>query len=141
MLGWQVEKSNRHQDIDEHWDFKLTKNSTTYLVDVKAMKRLSRQDPSTQANFHYVEITNVKGKPGWLYGQADFFAFEVPEGFMLIAAEDLKRFIDQSVDKTLFASKAKNAYKKVFQRPGRADLITLVTTQDLKEIVTYVWYC
>ena len=60
--------SNDNEDIHEHWDFKLESK-----FDVKDVKKINRNDISTNEFYHIVEIKNVNGELGWLYGDANFF--------------------------------------------------------------------
>ena len=42
--GWTYRKANYNQDTKEHWDYALTKETTTHLVDFKSMKKINIQD-------------------------------------------------------------------------------------------------
>lgn len=120
----KVNFSTKEQDIHEHWDVSLTMQ-----IDVKAMKKKHRSDATTNENIHYVELKNVLGNPGWLYGEAHYFAFEIEEYWILVDKIRLQEFI-----KVKCASKEwsdiPNFYK-LTQRKTRQDIITLVKTIDL----------
>ena len=77
----------------------------------------------------YIEIKNVNGDKGWLYGQADYFAFELDDYWVLVKNTVLRDFI---ADKC----KAKEICErpelyKLYTRNGRMDMVTLVKTIDL----------
>lgn len=85
----------------------------------------------------WVEIKNVNGDLGWLYGKADFFAFELYElgGFACVDANDLRDFVAKNVRKE-YTSKS-NAYLKLYRRQNRMDTITKITICDLKSLDSF----
>jgi hypothetical protein len=120
----KVEYSTKDQDIYEHWDVKMS-----IKVDVKAMKKINRSDEESNENIHYVELKNVHGNNGWLYGDADYFAFETEDYFVMVSKVKLQEFI---------ANKCRNKQLcdspelyKLYTRKDRMDVITLVKTIDL----------
>lgn len=120
----KVNFSTKEQDIHEHWDV-----SITMQIDVKAMKKKHRGDETTNENIHYVELKNVLGNPGWLYGEAHYFAFEIEEYWILVDKIRLQEFI-----KVKCASKEWSDipdFYKLTQRKTRQDIFTLVKTIDL----------
>ena len=65
---------------------------------------------------------------GWVYGKADFFSFEIQNYWVVVAKQDLQSFIAENIVKeyttypTLY---------KLYNRKGREDIITMVTSYDL----------
>ena len=113
----KVNFSTKEQDMHEHWDV-----SITMQIDVKAIKK-------DNENIHYVELKNVLGNPGWLYGEAHYFAFEIEEYWILVDKIRLQEFI-----KVKCAAKEWSqipSFYKLTQRRERQDIITLVKTMDL----------
>lgn len=116
--------STKEQDMHEHWDVSLTMQ-----IDVKAMKKKDRKDATTNENIHYVELKNVLGNPGWLYGEAHYFAFELEDYWLMVDKIRLQEFIkDKCAAKEW--SEIPDFYK-LTQRKTRQDIITLVKTIDL----------
>ena len=67
------------------------------------------------------------GKTGWLYGDADGFAFETKDYWIEVKKEDLQEMIhDKCIDKV----KGWDFYE-LATRPGAKDLFTKVKTIDL----------
>jgi hypothetical protein len=123
-LFTNVTPSTKEQDIYEHWDLKLTTN-----IDVKAIKKENRGDVVYNENFHWIELKNVRGKLGWLYGEADFFAFETNDYWVLVEKLKLQDFIKtKMVGKEV--GKIKDPYE-LYQRDGQKDVIVKVKTIDL----------
>lgn len=73
----QVSKATTDQDMYEHWDISLlpTGRDTTYLYDVKS--------PTNFPGFVWLELMNVNGNAGSLYGKADYMAFHLPDKFLI----------------------------------------------------------
>lgn len=81
-------KSTREQDMREHFDYVVfkrnkerawierpenaTNKKTCNYVEVKNEKRLNDKI--------LVELTNVRGDIGWLYGKANYIAYQKPSG-------------------------------------------------------------
>lgn len=127
-----IEFSTNEEDMVDHVDLKVI-----FKIDVKGLKKVKR-DPNLEPNehFHWVELKNVKGKPGWLYGKAHFFAFELKEYWIVVAKEDLQKFIaEKCKDKIKTTSPA---LYKIYGRPPQKDKITLVTSYDLCYLSTRI---
>ena len=72
-----ITEATEYEDIYGHWDLEVT-DSDSFIgkVDVKALKKRRRSDPSVDDSIHGVELQNVNGDAGWLFGLADNIAFE-----------------------------------------------------------------
>ena len=115
IVDWPTEK----EDIKEHWDVKIGGKK----IDVKAIKK-------SDENIHFIEFRNVQGKKGWLYGDADGFAFETEDYWIEVKKMDLQDFIHKKcIDKNI----GWGLYE-MGSRPGAKDLITKVKTIDLCHI-------
>jgi hypothetical protein len=121
--------ATKEQDIKEHWDIKVLLDEKEVKIDVKSIKKLNRYDVVYNENFHWVELKNVNGDHGWLYGDSDLIAFEIEEYFILVGRLKLKKFIESKV-KDQEITNSKTIYTK-YQRKGRKDIIVLVKTIDL----------
>lgn len=112
------EPSSKEDNINRHIDYRFRGSS----VDVKG---------NNEPREIWVEIKNVRGDKGWLYGDADWIAFDMPEvqGFMCVSREELKEFIEGNVTKR-YVSK-KDSYLKLYQRKDRKDVITKIVITDL----------
>jgi hypothetical protein len=130
QLG-EVAPSTTEQDINEHWDVKLD-----IKFDVKAVKKVNRSDGETDETIHWVELINVRGNRGWLYGEADYFAFELDDYWVIVNKQILQTFIAKKC-----AKKEKSdtpALYKIYNRKDRLDAITLVKTIDLMYLAEQV---
>jgi hypothetical protein len=127
FIGEKIYFSSIENDIHNHWDVKISNKK----YDVKGLKKIKRSDISTNQFWHWIEIKNVNGDLGWLYGEADYFAFELNEYWMVINRCVLQNFIKQNVIKEYTN---KNEPYKLKKRNGRKDVITLVSSYDLWNI-------
>lgn len=137
--GWKVSASSKEQNIDEHWDYLIEKEDQIFKVEVKAEKRLQRADEAQQEKFIWVEIRNVRGKVGWLFGKADLIAFEKEKTFFFVKRLDLLAIINQKVNLVARVKSAKDALYKIYTREGRKDKVTLLPAQDIESIKFMEW--
>ena len=111
-----IEFSTEQEDIKQHWDVSIN----GVKIDVKAIKK-------DNENIHFVEFKNVLCNKGWLYGDADGFAFETKDYWIEVSKEDLQEMVhDKCIDKV----KGWDFYE-LSSRPGAKDLFTKVKTLDL----------
>lgn len=123
----QTSHATEAEDINEHWDIKLETK-----FDVKAVKRVNRHDDDTNENIHWVELKNVRGNVGWLYGEADYFAFETDDYWVIVEKLALQGFMKKKLKDRVYCEKPE--LYKLYRRKGRQDLVTLVKTIDLMVI-------
>lgn len=125
-----VSHSTESENMREHWDLKLE-----LKFDVKAIKKINRQDEQTNENIHWAEIFNVNGKKGWVYsGEPNlYFAFETDDYWIIVPKKDLQDLIKKKCKKE-YVSYAKDALYKLYKRKGRNDILTMVKTIDLMRI-------
>jgi hypothetical protein len=117
------------QDINEHWDVSID----GVKFDIKALKKVSRSDDEVNPEIHWVEIENVHGKPGWLYGMADYIAFETNISWLIVKRQTLSELINNKLE---LAITTEPKQYKMYRRWGRYDVITIVPTEDLRKIKT-----
>lgn len=111
------------EDQLEHWDIKFETK-----IDVKGLKKITRSNDETNEHIHWLEIKGITSKPGWCYGDANFFVFELKSYWIVVSKEDIQKFIKDNVIKE-FTEKP-NLYK-LYRRQGRLDVLTMVTSYDL----------
>lgn len=123
IFGDKVSFSTESQDINEHWDLKVT-----FKVDVKGLKKRLRSDDAPDESIHWVELKNVNGDNGWLYGEADYFAFETEDYWVMVEKNKLQQLIDKKLVRDLTIIPIPY---RLYGRKGRNDELTLVKTIDL----------
>jgi Holliday junction resolvase len=91
----------READFKEqrsHIDLIATLNNKTLKYDVKARKKVSRQDNNYQDELVWLELINVAGNVGWLLGAADYIVFEREKDFVIVNREKLFEFVKVTCD-------------------------------------------
>ncbi len=127
-IGYQVKKATAKEDIYDHIDYWVLRREKWYGVDVKGNRH-----PETI----WVEFKNVRGNEGWLNGKATFIAFDIAEegGFTLVLREELVDWCALNIENTFVPKN--EAYKKLYQREGREDVLTKIHLTDLKELKSF----
>lgn len=134
QLGKKCQESSRHENMVEHWDFLVDEVDR---IEVKSRKRKNRRDDSVDDSIIFVEFLNVRGNMGWLYGKADFLAFENPEGFIVVSREDLAKLAESLVSSE-FAS-YQTLYKSYRRRSRPDEHVGLIKYSDLLTINHEIW--
>lgn len=122
FIGYDCIPSNKSDNIKEHIDFIINRNGEYLGVDVKGLNK---------ADCIWVELRNVQGKPGWIYGGADYIAFDMVDmkGFAIVSRSELAEQVSR-VTKAEFVSK-NEAKHKLYTREGRYDVITQMVWNDV----------
>lgn len=136
---WKVSASTQTENIDEHWDFLIEKGEHQYKVEVKSRKRINRKDEGGQNDFVWVELQNVRGKVGWLFGRADLIAFEKRDTFIFVKRLDLLALVNKKVNLVAKVRDPKDALYKIYRRDGRKDKLTLLLFSDIESILFFDW--
>ena len=138
--GWQVSDSSKDENINEHWDFRIVKDELDFRVEVKAAKRIHRNDRGVQFEYTWVEIHGVRPKDtGWLFGKADLITFEKETSFIFIKRLDLLAVVNKKVNLVAKVSDPRDALYKIYMREKRKDKLTLLPSNDIEEIKFMEW--
>lgn len=131
------------QDRIEHWDVIITyPNGNSYKIEVKGLKRVNRNDNNQQSEWICIEIKGITGYPGWIYGKADYIAFETENGFMLINRVKLVDYVENTVDilsEPLLSPRENKKLYTLYRRFGRKDKFIYFKKTDLEDIHNTVW--
>jgi len=131
--GFEVYRTRAAMNMVDHIDFQ-----GQWTVDVKTMKRISRQDAKPNDTWIWIELKGHKGK-GWLYGtKATFIAFELKTGWLWVRPCHLIALVEDIVDHTKWVDEPYEAKYKMYSRKGKNDIISLIETKEIKKVGT-VW--
>lgn len=131
-LGFEVKKASRKEDMHKHIDYWLLYTDRKHAVDVKG---------NNLPDEIWCEFKNVRGNPGWMYGNAHIIAFDMPEegGFAVVDRQELAFWCEKNV-KDEFVTDKRHAYRRKYSRKDREDVITKLNLHDLKCLESYrVW--
>lgn len=124
----EVKNSSKKENMYKHIDFYLTKNGKVESVDFKGAKRKSRTDSEYDYDLVWIEIQNVRGNKGWIYGEADFIVFEREDHYIFIPRKRIVEYAESIQDKTVYHKKY---IEKLYQRKNREDIIFFTTFQNI----------
>lgn len=86
--------ASKYENMNDHFDFIVNKFPPSFTkknIEIKGIKcpfRGAEPDPT----LIYVELQNVNGGKGWIFGKADIIAFEQPQQkFLCVEREELCR--------------------------------------------------
>ncbi len=131
-LGFKVMKANAKEDMHQHIDYWLLYSDRKHAVDVKG---------NNLPDEIWCEFKNVRGNPGWMYGNAHIIAFDMPEegGFVIVDRQELAFWCEKHVKDEAVTDK-RDAYLKKYTRRDRQDVITKLNLMDLNLLESYrVW--
>jgi hypothetical protein len=134
-LGWKCRKSTQSQDMREHIDYFVDIGGAEMSVDVKGLKR------SAISGKVLIEILNVNGDHGWLFGRAEVLAFQSESGFILIEREKLCAYICRKMgDVSRGLDSSLRSFSKMcsapfwYRRADRMDAITHISLAELERL-------
>ena len=137
--GWTVLEASKTGNIEDHYDYEISKDGRQYRVDVKSKKRVVRKTGDVQDDLIWIEFRTVRDTKGWLFGSADLIAFENQNGFKIVERKALVRVINKHVKIHIKVDKPEDALYKVYTRKGRPDEITMIKASDLDSILWDEW--
>ncbi len=136
QIGYDVEFSKGNIDIHDHIDLfintKVQKQTMEFGVDVKANKIYDN-------TYRFVEVQNVKGGTGSLFGKADFIAFKEEDGFVFVRRQSLADFVSNNLDTSKIYHSFQPPYKhylkqyRSHRKQNRQDIITLIKLSDIRK--------
>lgn len=126
--GYRVRPATSYENRIKHFDFEVGRD----WVEVKAMKS-PRRGMSPDPNMIYVELRNVCGGDGWLYGEADYIAFEQPNGFLMVRRRELVRLVERMLPRCN-RSRVSGVYHTLYSRANRDDLVMVLHKDDLARL-------
>ena len=129
----EVKNAKRRDNIQKHIDKYVTDDVGTWSVDIKARKKTRRSDDNAQDDWIWIEFQNVRGNTGWLYGEADYIAFETQDNFVIVKKDSLIKYVEGAVDMGKSVKYSGEAKYKTYRRAGRNDLLTMVELSEIKK--------
>ena len=129
----EIKSAKRRDNIQKHIDKYVIDDVGTWSVDIKARKKTRRSDDNAQDDWIWIEFQNVRGNTGWLYGEADYIAFETQDNFVIVKKDSLIKYVEGAVDMGKSVKYSGEAKYKTYRRAGRNDLLTMVELSEIKK--------
>ena len=141
-LGGDCEKSSKEEDMFKHIDFWWNSPKKGRIgIDVKGIKKKNRKDKEVDDSIHWVEIQNVRGNKGWIYGDAMYIAFRTLSQIIFVKTDVLRTLSEEKVvGKELVYNNPKSFYTP-YQRWQRQDIVYKIPTEDLIKISDFIIDC
>ena len=132
-FGVQPIESTKEEDMFSHWDFKIQ----GYKYDAKSKKMTSVDGKK----YIWVEFRNVRGRKGWLFGEADFIAFDFGAFWVVAGRKKLLEAIKPRVDwDTMINEVDKKVPWKMYSREGREDGVMWIDTMCIMQTEPQIWW-
>lgn len=130
-------RATKEEDMFQHVDFWVLANNKKYGVDVKGLHKNKRSDKNFNDSIQWIEIQNVQGRKGWIYGDAVYIAFVTNNSVIYVPTKKLIAFSEEKVkNKSLNNTMPRECYIP-YQRQGRKDIIFKALTDDLRMIANH----
>lgn len=141
-LGGTVERGTKSEDIKDHVDIWWNSPKKGRIgIDVKDVKKNNRNDENCDDTIHWLELTNVKGEKGWIYGKADYIAFRTFSKIIFVERKKLIPFALECIKNKETVNYNPEECYVPYRRKNRLDLIVKVKTSDLENIAKFCIDC
>ena len=133
-LGYKIKSSTDLENKIKRVDFYLEKDGDTKGVDVKARKKICASDKNYTDHWTWVEFRTADGYNGWMYGEADYIAFEKKDYFLVVNTKSLRKLAESLIDKSKeYVKRCEEAKYRIYQRRGEEEL-SLIKTSDIRQL-------
>ncbi|MBR6516117.1 MAG: hypothetical protein IKT40_04605 [Bacilli bacterium] len=137
-LGGKCKKSERNEDMFDHIDFWWDSPRKGRIgVDVKGIKKHNRKDKIVDDSIHWIEMKNVRGNKGWVYGKAEYIAFRTLTKILFVKLTDLQKFSEEKINGKEVVNKNPSEFYVPYQRWQRQDLVFKCPTSDLEQLAEF----
>jgi len=135
-IGYQTRKSTREEDMYDHIDYWVKRRGLKGEVIESSVDVKGCNHPECI----WIEFKNVAGDNGWLYGRANYIAFEWDDHFRLVRLIDLQVKVHDLTKKAKYVNHKSKALYNYYDRSkwGNKDLLTQVTAMDIWWITEHV---
>lgn len=127
-------KSSIDTDIYDHIDYYCKFDDKTFTIDIKSAKKFLNNDydyTKLLEDWVWVELKNVNGYNGWLFGKANYIVLVFLSELWFINRHKLVTFIKNNVNMKYVTNK-NDAMYNLYKRLRRNDLLTLIQLKDIK---------
>lgn len=130
--NFRLRPATKYENTVLHYDYvvELQRQQVYLRVEVKSIKSRRRGLPP-DPRVIFVELRDIHGNPGWLYGASDMVAFQQPDNFIFIKRQDLLRVVEQIRPQCRVALQS-GIHHTLYSRANRHDLLLVLDTDDIK---------
>lgn len=131
--GYVVRAATFAEQVHDHVDFFAEKDGKVITFDVKARKRISRNDSNPTDEFIWLELRTISGKIGWAMSLVNFIGFERENDFLVVPTLILQEIIKEKCNLNNVVKTSKEALYSSYTRPSRRDQLTIIKSSDILE--------
>jgi hypothetical protein len=130
--------ATKNENMVHHFDYVVQDANDRFAkIEVKAMKA-ARRGMQPSPHIIYVELKNIHGGPGWIYGKADYIAFEQPNGFLLVDRLQLLDLVER-IQPTCRKAAESGIRRTLYSRRDRDDLVLVLYMDDIRHLTKNVF--
>ena len=136
----KVNETKKTEDTEKHIDFWWNSPRKGRIgIDVKGLNKNKRGDNKYDDSIHWLELQNVKGKDGWLKGEAEYIAFRTNSNIIFVNREKLLDFAIEAIkNKEVVYDTPIECYVPYKRlKWGRDDLSLKALTSDLLKLADF----
>ena len=141
-LGGVCEKANRNEDAKRHIDFWWNSPKKGKIgIDAKGRKKDSRSDKKFNDDIQWIEMYNVNGENGWVYGDSEYIAFRTSKNIVFVPTIKVKEYGEKIVEGKDILYGIKNKPKEFYKpycRDGNKEVIFKCPITDLMEMSSFI---
>lgn len=141
VFGGNCYKATFKEDTKKHIDIWWESPKKGLIpIDVKGRKKNKQNDESYNDNIQWIELYNVKGEKGWVYGESEYISFITKNKVIFIKTERLREYAEKMIEgKELVYDTPKDFYIP-YQRKrwGRKDITFKCPINDLIELNDFI---
>lgn len=136
--GYTVEESSIEVDRKDHIDYYITKNGVTKSVDIKSIRGVGSGRDKNE--YTWIELQNVNGRRGWLYGKQDLIVFERTDHWLFVDRHSLARWIAFVVDENKIVDRQGDPMYSLYSKDTDKSLTTMIRYSDMpSQVMRFSW--
>lgn len=137
--GYTVQESSIEVDRNHHIDFYITsENGVTRSIDIKSIRGVGSN--RCKDNHTWIELQNVVGRKGWIYGSQDLIVFERTMDWLIVDRRSLADWVDSVVDRTVVVDRWGDPTYTVYAKDTDRSLTTLIRFSDMPDkVLRHIW--
>ena len=116
----------------KHLKWHLPKGMKEVSFDVKTIKKVN-DIPREDAQ--YLELQNVEGKLGWIYGEAYCIVFEQTDSWIIALNKTVRELAEKHSKGKVASVENKYKFHEPYMRATRKDITVLVETSEIKYVL------
>lgn len=143
LFGGTCEKSTSYEDRVRHIDFWWESPKKGRIgVDVKGRKKDKQSDKKFNDDIHWIEMKNVVGNKGWVYGDAEYIAFRTSNKIVFVKTKILQEYAEKVIEgkECVYGECPKDFYIP-YTRKDRQDVVFKCPVLDLINISDFIIDC